>query len=144
MTFDRRAFIEKKLPHFVSEAEGFLERFPIYSPGHKPRVSTSQLKNLLAAAQGGSPVAILRNFLHYQMGRDKKSLAWNDHDSAHGLIALLEREVEKPVKDLGLGEDERYRLEAELAAQLIGFLSREYTYRVAVDADKIRLPKGAA
>lgn len=133
-----RAFVEQRQPRFVAQAEAFLDQHPIHTgDGGRPRVSGTQLRNLLAAAQSGSPVAILRNFLHYQMGREKKSQAWNDSPSGHALIALLEREVEKPVAELALGEALRFALEAELAAQLLGFLSREYTYRAAIAAGRI-------
>ncbi len=133
MIFDRRAFIEKKLPHLVKSAEDFLRDNRIYllDEDDDPLVSGTQLRNLLAAAQGGSPIPILRNFLHYQMSRERN--AWSDRKSGEALIKLLEVTVEKPIEELKLAnEDERYQLEAKLAAQLLGFLSREYTYQLAL------------
>lgn len=144
MSLSLRAFIEKRSPHLVQVAEEFLQQHKIYLPAGKPVVSGTQLRNLLAAAQSGSPVAVLRNFLHYQMGRDQRSRAWADSASGHALIGLLEKEVAKPVADqvgAATTEDEaRFRLEAELASQLLGFLHREYTYQAAVASGKVKAP----
>lgn len=101
-----------------------------------PAVSTNQIRNLLAAAQNGSPLAVLTNFLRYQRGRGRG--AWEHQASFEALEKLFDQDLrsrcEQLVKVLSAAEktlsaEQRFDAEARLAAQLLGFLTREYTYR---------------
>jgi hypothetical protein len=137
-------------PSLVSRAVAFLERNSIHSPknpgGRQPIVTGSQIRNLLAAAQSGSPFAILVNFLRYQIGRGTRG--WADAPSGEALALILAPEKgSEPAAGKDGNEEGRslaalcavqagnrgrlmlYLLEAQVAAQFLGFLIREYTYR---------------
>lgn len=110
-----------------------------------PWVRKSQLQNLLGAARTGEPVALLANFLRYQDARIK---GWRQNEAATKLEKLLREKVQPRARRcprLGTvgaevdggptGEETielRYEIEAALAAQLFGFIIREYTYRCRI------------
>lgn len=138
-------------PGLVSRAVAFLERNSIHAPrgtggGRQPVVTGSQIRNLLAAAQSGSPFAILVNFLRYQIGRGSRG--WADAPSGEALAAILSPEPGPASAGRNDGDEAGrslaalcaaqagnrgklmlYLLEAQVAAQFLGFLIREYTYR---------------
>lgn len=132
-------WIEEQEPELVRAAEEYVKELEIHKadpasrgPRNRPRVSGSQLRNLLNAAQGRSSLAVLVNFLRYQIGRGRKG--WEDERSGNALVKLLEDEVSTRVgkrveKDSEVAGKDRYRLESRLAALLLGFVLREYTYR---------------
>jgi len=128
-------WIEEQEPELVRAAEKYVADFDIHKPDpesrgarNKARVSASQLRNLLNAAQGRSSLAVLVNFLRYQIGRGRQG--WDDERSGKALVKLLEDEVGKRVETGSkVSGKDRYRLESRLAALLLGFVIREYTYR---------------
>lgn len=141
------AWIEKQKPDLVGWAEAYVRDSKLYKPTTKtennkegqktPLVKTNQLRNLLNAAQSGSPLAVLKNFLRYQIGRGNQG--WRHTESGKQLHKLLENKLgnlcQKGVDDLSKGTErsadpiDQYELEAHLAAQLLGFILREYTYQ---------------
>lgn len=134
MTPEILAWIERQKPALVGLAEGFLIQHRIYAPApseaHKQRpparVSGSQLRTLLNAAQSGSPVAVLVNLLHYQVGRGARG--WDDKASGDALAVLLRDSVSALVKASGANGDGVFEVEARVSALLLGFVIREYTY----------------
>lgn len=128
-------WIEEQEPELVRAAEKYVAEFDIHKadpqsrgPRNKARVSASQLRNLLNAAQGRSSLAVLVNFLRYQIGRGRQG--WEDERSGNALVKLLEDEVGRRVETGSeVGGKDRCRLESRLAALLLGFVIREYTYR---------------
>lgn len=150
------AWIERQKPQLVGWAEKFVQDTKLYEEkprknGHgpaaerdhdgdeeerkkkHPQVSRSQLRNLLSAAQSGSAIAVLVNFLRYQMGRESRP--WKHRESGEGLERLLLDELQGLVDKAipSRQTEERYELEAHLAAQLLGFIIREYTYRCSLE-----------
>lgn len=125
------SWIEQQKPDLVAAAEVYLEEHQIYKPGKrkdKPRISGSQLRNLLNAAQAESSLAVLINFLRYQVGRGNKG--WPDRRSGSALEALLKDKVGGLAGNGAKAhEADRYGLEARLAALLLGYVIREYTFR---------------
>lgn len=128
-------WIEDQEPELVRAAERYVAEFKIHEPGeesrgprNKARVSGSQLRNLMNAAQSRASLAVLVNFLRYQIGRGRQG--WEDEPSGMALGKLLEDEVGKRIEtSAGVSGRDRYRLESRLAALLLGFVMREYTYR---------------
>lgn len=144
LTASDLAWLERIKPELVSRAENFLETHRIFRKHEKnrnnPVVSGSQLRNLLAAAQSGSPFAILVNFLRYQIGRGGRG--WDDTSSGRALVEYLSPQVPEGNKSLAILCNEktrgyepahRYLLEAQVAAHFFGFLIREYTYRCKLE-----------
>ena len=142
-------WLEKQKPRLVRWAEGFVSDSKLYEANAKtvnnprgqrePHVKTNQIRNLLGAAQAGEPLAVLVNFLRYQRGRRK---GWPHEPSGQALEELFNKElsslIDKRLGNLetseaqaGASTDERYEVESYLAAQLLGFIVREYTYRCA-------------
>lgn len=152
MTPDTIAWIERQKPALVGWAETYVRESKLYlanendpepddavldDPGRRRRrrqralVSASQLRNLLNAAQHGTSLKALVNFLRYQIGRGTGG--WGHGRSARKLEKLILGEL-RQLCDAGAeehakGDGEIYQLEANLAAQLLGFIVREYTYR---------------
>jgi len=134
-TFD---WIEQQKPRLVRWAEDFVDTTKLYratrktaskDPGWRtPEVRANQLRNLLSAAQSGSPLAVLVNFLRYQIGRQNQG--WAHRESGKELDALLTEKLGKLIPER-LAEH-RYQLEAHLAAQLLGFIIRHYTYQCSL------------
>ncbi len=89
--------------------------------------SNNRGASLLSAAQARNSLAVLVNFLRYQIGRGRQG--WADKKSGLGLGELLEKEVGERVAGTEASGKERYRLEARVAALLFGYLIREYTFR---------------
>ncbi len=98
-----------------------------------PRVTTSQLRSLLATTQN-EPLAVVESYLRYQIGRGSRGWG-HDAGPGHELLGLLDKQVRQrlggaPTED----EDEAEDQEAagrRLASLLIGFVIREQTYQVA-------------
>lgn len=140
MTPDVLAWIDRQKPALVGVAEGFLSQHHIFerpepkdnklrdnkAKDNKPRVSGSQLRLLLNAAQSGSPVAVLVNLLHYQVGRGSRG--WGDQQSGEALAKTLRESVSDLAQTCGASGDDLFEVEARVAALLLGFLIREYTY----------------
>lgn len=121
-------------PTLVEQAESFVEEKATFEPrpgeehkkagAKKPNVTNSQLRNLLNVIETEGSVKVLRNFLRYQIGREKRG--WPHADSAQRLIEIL---------DSGWTDDalpegaDRRALEAEAAALFLGYVIREHTYR---------------
>ncbi len=129
-------WIEEQKPALVGAAEGYLDRDDsrIYAPqardAKKPRVAGSQLRNLLSAAQSGCPLSVLTNLLHYQIGRDGRGWGRDERKSGEALVQLLAREISERVASVASAE--RHALESRLAALLLGYLVREFTYRCRI------------
>ena len=124
-------WIEKQKPTLVEWAEHYVKTSELHFPKNPgsstARVSGSQLRNLLAAAQSGSSLSILLNFLRYQMGRRQ---GWGHTDSGQQLEELLEKQLGPLCKKVPAEQGaDAYELQAHLAAQLLGFIIRDYTYR---------------
>ena len=145
-------WIERQKPTLVEWAEAFVKSSRLYlaresdpepddavleDPNrHRRRrqralVSSSQLRNLLNAAQHGTSLKALVNFLRYQVGRGRGG--WGHGGSARKLEKLLREDLRELCEQrLDLSEsaaEERYDLEANVAAHFLGFVIREYTYR---------------
>jgi|GEM_PF-2793371 len=135
-------WIDKQKPKLVRAAEEYLSQNEIYRAiGSKKAISISQLQNLLNAARSGSTLAELRNFLRYQMGRGTKGTrGWTEWDSGEALIRLLDEQVgqraEKapPAKanQEGAPKTVRYDVESKLAALLLGYIVRHFTFMEAL------------
>lgn len=136
MNADTLAWIEDQKPDLVRSAESYVEEFKISDPregsrGHgfpKALISGSQLRNLLNASQSEGSLAVLVNFLRYQIGRGRQG--WEDQRSGRGLETLLHEQVGKRIADAGdKAGNEPHQVESRLASLLLGFVIREYTYR---------------
>lgn len=141
------AWIEKQKSDLVGWAEKFVEDTQLFKATDKtaskplgertPQVRTNQLRNMLNAAQSGSPLAVLINFLRYQIGREKRG--WKHRPSGNKLLDLLTKDL-KDLCDKGCETDDsidHHELEAHLAAQLLGFIIREYTYQCRLAGTKL-------
>lgn len=136
MNAETLTWIEDQKPDLVRSAEEYVKGFKLSEPRDvsrgrgfpKARVSGSQLRNLLSAAQSEGSLAVLINFLRYQIGRGRQG--WEDQDSGRGLETLLEEQVGKRIADAGDKAGKKPRqAEARLAALLLGYIIRDYTYR---------------
>ncbi len=123
-------WIEEQKPALVGAAEGYLKTHAIFLPTKpkKPKIAGSQIRNLLSAAQSGSPLAVIVNLLRYQVGRGPRG--WDDRTSGEALETLLREQVEK--RSVTRPADERHAAEARLASLLFGYLVREFTYRCRI------------
>ncbi|NJL27234.1 MAG: hypothetical protein HC897_04750 [Thermoanaerobaculia bacterium] len=127
-------WIEEQKPALVMAAREYLGKHQIYQPRsdkpREPRVSPTQLRNLWNAAHSGSSLAVLTNFLRYQIGRGNRG--WGDPSSGEALEIVLDRQVgDRCSSHLGVESVGRYGLEAQIAALLFGFLIHEYTFQRA-------------
>ncbi len=132
MNAETLAWIEGRKPELVHAAEEYVQKNEIFKAaghGRKARVSASQLRNLLNATQAESSLAVLINFLRYQVGRGRQG--WQDTASGLALEALLKEKVGAlgEAGEQKLEEADRHALEARLAALLLGYVIREYTFR---------------
>ena len=140
-------WIEEQKPDLVEWAESYVDQSRLFAAtdrterrphGRKdPHVKTSQLRNLLNAAQAGSPLAVLLNFLRYQIGRGRQG--WAHQPSGKQLETLLRDQLGPRCRDHADTLDapgDRHELESRMAAQLLGFIVREYTYRCAVEGTR--------
>lgn len=132
MTPETMTWLEHQKPGLVKLAEDFVQETKL----EVQSVSPSQLRNLLSAAQSGSSLALLVNFLRYQIGRGSRG--WKHQPSGLKLEKLLGGKLlklsEQGSKACGHTEKDvaTYELQALLAAQFFGFLIRDFTYRSAV------------
>lgn len=145
MTPETLTWVEQQKPGLVARAEGYVKATKLHCATPKtqnkdkgkrtPEVKTNQLRNLLNAAQAGDPLALLINFLRYQVGR--RSQGWKHETSAKALLKEFEDNL-MPLCDGCLARDTegRFELEAHLAAQFLGFVIREYTYRCAEEGTR--------
>lgn len=127
-------WIEEQKPALVGAAEGYIED----TAPHRNDVSPSQLRNLLAAAQAGQSVALLRSLLRYQIGRSRNG--WRHSASGEALLTLLAERVAAPLATFfpqTQGTPVMYAAEARLAALLLGYVVREFTYQ----SEKERKPR---
>jgi hypothetical protein len=136
MSPELQTWIEEQKPELVEAAERYVERSKIFLPpeadprrGGRPdknaRVSGSQLRNLLNVALTERSLAVLRNFLRYQVGRQ-----WKDGKAGAALEELLAREIaERTASRMDAATGERREVEAALLPLLLGFVIREYTYQ---------------
>lgn len=141
MTPEMLSWIEKQKPELVGWAEKYVQGTKLFEPkggrGKQPKVSGSQLRNLLNAAQGGSPLAVIINLLRYQIGRGGRG--WPEKPSGQTLESLftgkLRPLIKSGVESLETPDREAalYELESQVTAQLLGFIIREYTYRCALE-----------
>lgn len=94
-------------------------------------VTPSQIRNFLAAAQNGNPLAVLTNFLRYQRGRGRGLAAWRHEASFRQLENLFTADFPERCRKISgpLTTEQKLDAEARLAAQFLGFLLRDYTYR---------------
>ena len=159
MTPETMAWIEQQKPTLVVWAEDFVRSSKLYlnresdpepdssvldDPNRNKRhrqsalVSSSQLRNLLNAAQQGTALRALVNFLRYQVGRG--SSGWRHGSSAKKLEEMLLGKLKdlcaKGATDRATEDAETYALEAQMSAQLLGFIIREYTYRCELAGTK--------
>jgi hypothetical protein len=130
-------WIEERKPDLVKAAESYLDSPDgrIYLPQERepkrPRVAGSQLRNLLSAAQSGSSLSVLINLLRYQIGRDSRGWGRGEQISGDALIQVLSREVSGRSGEVDAAE--RHAVESRLAALLLGYLIREFTYRCKIN-----------
>lgn len=139
MNAQARAWVEAQKPELAVAAEGYVRDYwePSGSRGALQRVKPSQLRNLLSAAQAERSLAVLLNFLRYQIGRGNRG--WNDSKSGDGLADLLRRQVEERLeKGQAPAGADRYELEGDLSALLLGYVVREHTYRTFLDLERQR------
>lgn len=135
MNAETLTWIEDQKPDLVRSAESYVEEHKISEPGEdrrhgfpKARVSGSQLRNLLSAAQSEGSLAVLINFLRYQIGRGRQG--WEDQVSGRGLETMLHKQVGQRIADAGdVTAGDPRQLESRLASLLLGYVIREYTYR---------------
>lgn len=141
MTPEDLGWVDRQQPKLVGWAETYVADAKIHEPqderrGNKPKVSGSQLRNLLNSATQGSSLAVLRNFLRYQIGRGGKG--WGDEPSGEALLSILDEKIgplcrgRHTDQEAESGEAQgqhRIELEADVASKFFGFVIREYTYR---------------
>ncbi len=136
MNAETLTWIEDQKPNLVRSAESYIKEYKISEPREvsrgrgfpKARVSGSQLRNLLSASQSEGSLAVLVNFLRYQIGRGRQG--WDDQDSGRGLESLLHEQIGKRITDAGdKAGSEPHQVESRLASLLLGYVIREYTYR---------------
>ena len=130
-------WIERQKPALVVQAEKYLEEHKIFervsNDQNEQIVSVSQLRNLLNAARTGEPLVVIQNYLRYQIGRGKKG--WKNRPSGEALVGLLDSEVGKRIESLSeIDPVERFEVESRLAALLLGYIIRQYTYKGLVSA----------
>ncbi len=162
MKTETLTWIDQQKPDLVARAEKYLDEHKIYQPKYcdpewqkkkgappkkpsclqdlpeeakKPIISNNQLRNLLNAAQAGNPISVQVNFLRFQIGRQKN--AWPDANSGEALITLLENLRTSSKKAVLGSEVAPISLEAPLAANLLGFIIREHTYRTKVALEQL-------
>lgn len=143
MSPEIQAWIDAQKPQLVEAAERYVERSEIFRPtprkrqkggrGKKdPRVSSSQLRNLLNVALTERSLPVLKNFLRYQVGRQ-----WEDPKAGELMEQLLLDEVAKRSRGAGEGHGvEPRELEAALLPLLLGYVIREYTYRCKLEGTR--------
>lgn len=136
MSPELQAWIEEQKPELVEAAERYVAESEIYLPtpqdqkkggrrSKDPRVTGSQLRNLLNVALTERSLAVLKNFLRYQVGRQ-----WKDGKAGDLLEQLLLREIANRSQARGKAEGVSPReIEAALLPLLLGYIIREYTYR---------------
>lgn len=137
MQAETLVWLESQKPTLVKAAEKYLKLNPIFEAQEgkrKAKISNSQLRNLLAAAQNGSSIEVLINFLRYQIGRGGRG--WPELRAGDNLISELERlladiHARWPAHAENR-QDDLLTLEAKYAAQYLGFLIRDFTYRCKV------------
>lgn len=142
MSRQTQAWIEAQKPELVEAAERYVQESEIFRPtpreqqrGRKkkdPRVTPSQLQNLLNVALTERSLAVLRNFIRYQVGRH-----WEDAAAGELLEKLLLDEVaqrsQRDSESLGVKPRE---LEAALLPLLLGYVIREHTYRCKLEGTR--------
>jgi len=134
-----RQQIERNLNSLVSQVQALVDQTNIY----KRKMEKHQLSNLLGVALETSSVAVVTNFIRYQVGRDNKKEAWRSKTKSEKksfgeklVIALEELEdtakiIAADCKKNGLSvpnyADEEIWM--ELVRQYIGQLNRYFYYR---------------
>lgn len=123
-------WIEERKPMLVGKAEEYVKQTqPHKADSGGKAVTSSQLRNLLAAAQAGQSVPLLVNLLRYQMGR--RNNAWAHTRSGEALLALLPEQASAPLAQRFpelTGTPASYAAQARVAALLLGYIVREFTY----------------
>lgn len=143
MTPEALVWIEEQKSDLVVEATKFVDQNKTFRPApprknrkpkNEPRVSPSQLRNLLSTARD-EPFEVLCSYLRYQIGRGDRG--WGDEASGTALLRLLETAVRARIEGAeSLGEPDALQSSAisrRLASLLIGFIIREHTYRAAIE-----------
>jgi hypothetical protein len=113
---------------------------------------TSQLRNVLTVADDTQSVAVVTNFIRYQMGRSKRDEAWLHGDFGKKLVdalehpkGVVERLVEKVVKEVtrqvedATEESVTSLARVSLVRLYLGYLNRWFYYGDKTDQwDDIR------
>ena len=141
LTVEQRQAIDQAKEELVVGAEGLLDTL---DASGAPRLSHSQLRNLIAIALETESPAVVSNFIRYQIGRAGRNDAWNKPEAPGGstgdqLIAELEsgtvaqalKTVERTLDPDGrttLDEGTARRARIELIRHYLGFASRYLRY----------------
>ena len=99
-------------------------------------VGASQIRNVMAVANSAPHIAVVTNFIRYQMGRSTTKPTWKDtglgdavNDAIQGTVGNMAKDI---VAEAGFGEIDETQM--RLTRLLLGFMHRSYVY----EADKLK------
>ena len=141
LTVEHRQAIDLAKERLVLGAEAWLDEL---DDARAPRLSHSQLRNLIAIAMETESPAVVTNYIRYQIGRAGRNDPWIKPESAGGTtgdrligeletgtvqeaLAMVEGTLEKRGAATLDGETSR-RARIELIRHFLGFASRYLKY----------------
>lgn len=135
LTVFQREALDLQKENLVIAAEALLSEAEVTTIP-KNKFGDSQLQNLLAIANETQSPAVVSNFIRYQMGRDRKKLAWARPAPLTGtplgdlLINAIDRgAVSQAVASIeGLEGQYKQIAKMTMLRHFLGFISRHLKY----------------
>lgn len=125
--------IQQHVGQLIRAAEDFLNGFANSKqlPGD---LKSTQMRNLVNVAKEAPHVAVISNFLRYQIGRDNRQSNWGSNQFGSRLIeeiGKIKTIAEKVKEETAAASGEMFDAEEihlELVRQFLGYLNRHFVF----------------
>jgi hypothetical protein len=131
--------LQNSIDKRIGELVGTAERLITERTGTLKLIEVNQIRNAMAVANSAPHVAVVTNFIRYQMGRTgAPGRAWKETGLGEAvnkeIDSTMQRLADETIKEAGFGEINA--VQAQLTRLLLGFMHRRYVY----EADKLKVP----
>jgi len=137
--------VDRVMNRLIPQAEGLIKNLFRYPH----RMERSQLTNLVAVSLETNSVAVVLDYVRYQMGRDSKAETWRKGQPSFGSQLLQQLEdlrqtagglIEDAVRQYGIKPPDRAaeeeRLWMVLVRRFVGAVHRSFVYYDAVSKER--------
>lgn len=133
-----RQILDELDTQVVKKAEEVVEN----TPGITGVMEPTQIRNVIAVAEDTRSVAVVDNFIKYQIGRAKEKTGWRfGEETGTGFGEAVRKDLvqlQNLAKQKATGEVEEKDLEIRLVRRYLGYLARYFKYASALEAPKCK------